>query len=206
MEGVNDIKDFLRYFEEYSQTKKNDTSIERTIEPLNSVSLETNVINKLATTEVVEHVAIPNIIEMSTSVIDIVQEAVSIPQQKEVSIIENDFYKIYRDKAENFNCEISVEGATIDTTTVRLLFITEEWNVFIDGTIDKDGNVSIPIKKMSLFKEGTSGTLKMEVVADNTLFVPWETEFEIKESKKVLVTFNENRQIKDSKAVNVRMK
>jgi hypothetical protein len=139
-------------------------------------------------------------------VTDIV-ERVSIPQARKEEVKEdNNFYKIYRDKGEDFNCEISVEGAAIDSTTVRLLFITEEWNVFIDGTIDQNGNVSIPIKKMNLFKEGTCGTLKMEVVADNTLFVPWETEFEIKESKKVLVTFNENKQIKESKTVNVTMK
>lgn len=200
MDGVNDIKDFLTYFEQYSggvNTNKVTDVPKSTIIEATPAVVDSNI-ETIAVMEDVAAVNIPNA--------DSVLEKVVIPSPAKVAKPDNNFYKIFRDKSEDFNCEISVEGATIDNTTVRLLFITEEWNVFIDGTIDNNGNVSIPIKKMSLFKEGTCGTVKMEVVADNTVFVPWETEFEVKESKKVLVTFNENKQIKESKSVNVTLK
>jgi len=186
---MDDIKDFMEYFNNLvGDTEKVQPQIISTPAPIDTVITETVV----PQTE--------PIIEKNQYIEQIVHKPTVI------EAVDNNFYKIYKDKSENFNCEISVEGATIDSTSVRLLFETEEWNIFIDGEIDQYGNVNIPIKKMSIFKEGTKGRVKMEVIADNTVFVPWEDDFEVKMSKKVSVSFNENKQIADSRSVNVKMK
>lgn len=64
------------------------------------------------------------------------------------------------------------------------------------GEIDRNGKVSIAIKKLNILEEGTRGKIKMEVIAEGTVFTPWEDDFEIKLSKKVTVKFNENKQSK----------
>jgi hypothetical protein len=135
------------------------------------------------------------------------QEQEIVEDVKDIHIESNTgLYKIFRDKEENFTCEIEVDGANLENTNVRLMFETKDWNIFIDGTIDSNGNVKIPIKKMSIFNEGVKGSIRMEVIADNTLFIPWEDEFEVKMSKKVTLKFNENKEVKQNSGVNVRMK
>ena len=106
---------------------------------------------------------------------------------------DNDLYKLYKDKSEVFSCEIELEGANIKDTEVRLLIESDEWNLMFIGEIDKNGKVSIPIKKLPILEEGTKGKIKMEVIAEGTVFVPWEDEFEVKLSKKVMVKFNESK-------------
>jgi hypothetical protein len=61
------------------------------------------------------------------------------------------------------------------------------------GEIDSSGKVTIPIRKLNLFEEGTKGKIKMEVIAEGTVFTPWEDTFEVKMSKKVMVKFNESK-------------
>lgn len=104
----------------------------------------------------------------------------------------NNNYKLYKDKSENFTCEIEIEGADIDNTQVRMIIETKEWNLVFNGDIDKNGKINIPIKKLSLFDEGTVGKIRMEVIADGTVFIPWEDNFEVKMSKRVMVKFNES--------------
>ncbi len=119
----------------------------------------------------------------------------------------NGLYKIYRDKYESFTCELEIDGADIHNTNVRLMFETNDWNIFIDGEIDINGNVEIPIKKMTIFNEGVKGKIRMEVIADNTLFIPWEDDFEVKLSKKVTMKFNESKSVKHKdNNVNIKMK
>jgi hypothetical protein len=108
----------------------------------------------------------------------------------------SDFYKLYADKAETFSCEIELEGANLKDTEVRLVIESDNWNLMFPGEIDRNGKVSIPIKKLNILEEGTRGKIKMEVIAEGTVFTPWEDDFEIKLSKKVMVKFNENKQSK----------
>jgi hypothetical protein len=35
----------------------------------------------------------------------------------------------------------------------------------------------------------------MEVIAEGSVFTPWEQDFEAKRSKKVMVSFNENKKV-----------
>ena len=97
-------------------------------------------------------------------------------------------YKIYLDKNELFEAKITLEGAMLKDTTARLLMQTEQWNLVFEGEIDSGGNVEIPIKRLkSIFSDDVKGNLKLEVVADDTYFIPWSDEFELLRSKSVTV-------------------
>ena len=121
-------------------------------------------------------------------------------QEVEEEIVEkvntDEYYHVFIDKSENFICEIELEGAKLKDTQVRLVLETENWNLLFNGEIDRNGKVNIPIKKLSIFDEGEHGSIKMEVIAEGTVFIPWEQEFEAKRSKKVMVSFNENKKSK----------
>ena len=70
----------------------------------------------------------------------------------------------------------------------------------------KNGKCNIPIRKLGILNEGTVGRIKLEVIAEGTVFVPWEDEFKVKVSKKVSVVVNENkRQSSDSKKSGVKV-
>ena len=120
-----------------------------------------------------------------------------IEDEEEISESNNsDYYKVFNDKAETFSCEIELEGANLKDTQVRLVLESDNWNLMFPGEIDRNGKVTIPIRKLNILEEGSKGTIKMEVIAEGTVFIPWEDDFEVKMSKKVMVKFNENKQSK----------
>lgn len=104
----------------------------------------------------------------------------------------DEFYKLYRDKAEEFVCDIAVEGVSQSDTEVRLIIESEDWTLMFTGEIKK-GKCIIPIKKLNIFNEGQTGNIKLEVNADGNLFTPWEDRFVVKVSKKVTVNVNESK-------------
>ena len=104
-------------------------------------------------------------------------------------------YPVYIDKNENFSCDIEIEGAQLKDTQVRLVLETAEWNLLFNAAIDRNGKVNIPIRKLNILEEGSRGVIKMEVIAEGSVFTPWEQDFEAKRSKKVMVSFNENKKV-----------
>jgi len=106
--------------------------------------------------------------------------------------VEN-FYPLYKDKSENFTCDVMVEGARLIDTKARLILESDDWTLMFEGDIDRNGKCNIPIKKLNIFDEGTKGKIKLEVIADNTVFIPWEDDFKVRMSKKVMVQIHENR-------------
>jgi hypothetical protein len=57
-----------------------------------------------------------------------------------------------------------------------------------NGSISKGGKCEIPIRKLKgLIDEDTTGNIRLEVIAEDTFFTPWETDFEVETSKKVTV-------------------
>jgi hypothetical protein len=110
-----------------------------------------------------------------------------IPEKREnLSSTINNYYPFYRDVEEVFECKVTIEG-TSSNSSARLLLESETWNIIFQGKIKKDGMCSIPIKKLSLFPIGTIGKATLEVIVDDILFTPWENPFRIEESKKVEV-------------------
>jgi hypothetical protein len=109
-------------------------------------------------------------------------------------------YKLYRDRDEIFECKINVEGTSLSNSTARLSIESDQWNIFFLGKIYKDGRCVIPLKKMSLFQEGTIGKARLEIIIDDTIFVPWEDTFVVEGAKKVTV------EIKPQTKVSVNLK
>lgn len=96
-------------------------------------------------------------------------------------------YKIFRDRAETFECRVHVEGSTLSNTKVRLLIESSEWNVYFNGKMTSDGKCVIPLKKMSILSEGLTGKIMLEVTVEDTVFYPWQETFQVQMSKKVRV-------------------
>ena len=97
-------------------------------------------------------------------------------------------YKLYTDKQEIFECNIYLEGASLIQATSRIIVETQDLKLMFEGTIDKDGNCKVPIKKLrGLVSEDTKGTMKLEVIAEDTYFLPWESDFEVDTAKKIKV-------------------
>ena len=105
---------------------------------------------------------------------------------------EKHFFQVYKDKSENFSCDVLVEGAKISETQARLILESDDWTIMFNGEIDNHGKCTIPIKKLNIFEEGTMGKIRLEVIAENTVFIPWEDEFKVKMSKKVMVELHRN--------------
>lgn len=105
----------------------------------------------------------------------------------------DNFYPVYKDKSESFSCDVLVEGAKISETQARLILESDEWTLMFNGDIDRNGKCTIPIKKLNILEEGMQGKIRLEVIAENTVFVPWEDDFKVKVSKKVTVQLTENR-------------
>ena len=97
-------------------------------------------------------------------------------------------YKLFTDKAELFECDIKIEGASLSNSTARLVVETKEYSLMFNGSITSDGKCKVPIKKLKgLIDESNKGNIKLEVIAEDTFFTPWESEFEVQASKKVTV-------------------
>jgi len=117
--------------------------------------------------------------------------------QNESAFVQNveeydDFYKLYQDKNEEFACDIMIEGSSPEETYARIIIESENWSLVFPGEI-RNGKCIVPIKKLNILKEGEIGNIKLEVVAEGNLFVPWENQFKVKLSKKVTVNVNEGK-------------
>ena len=97
-------------------------------------------------------------------------------------------YKLFTDKAELFECSISLQGASLKKSKARLVVETPEYSLLFNGSISKSGKCEIPIKKLKgLIDEDTTGNIRLEVIAEDTFFTPWKSDFEVDASKKVTV-------------------
>lgn len=102
-------------------------------------------------------------------------------------------YTIYLDKEETFECEVSIKNASIKDSSARLIIESEDLNLVFFGTVSKD-TITVPIKSLKkYFTESDSAKIKLEVIVENNLVTPWESELifdsynkvEIKEIKNV---------------------
>ena len=111
-------------------------------------------------------------------------------------------YKLYTDKKEIFECKITLEGASLKDATSRIVVNTSDLKLMFEGTIDNNGNCKIPIRKLrGLLGENDKGTMKLEVIAEDTYFLPWESDFIVDISKKIKVEVKgqQNQPITESK-------
>jgi len=103
-------------------------------------------------------------------------------------------YKLFTDKAELFECDIKIEGASLSNSKARLVVETNDYSLMFNGKISSQGKCEIPIKKLKgLIDESSKGNIRLEVIAEDTYFIPWKSEFEIEASKKVTVEVKSQR-------------
>ena len=97
-------------------------------------------------------------------------------------------YKLYTDKSELFECDIKIDGASLSDSTVRLVVETNDYSLMFNGKISKEGKCEIPIRKLKgLIEESSTVNIRLEVIAEDTYFTPWRSDFKIDASKKVTV-------------------
>ena len=97
-------------------------------------------------------------------------------------------YKLFTDKSELFECDIKLQGASLKKSKARLVVETQDYSLMFNGSISKGGKCEIPIRKLKgLIDEDTTGNIRLEVIAEDTFFTPWQSDFEVETSKKVTV-------------------
>ena len=95
-------------------------------------------------------------------------------------------YKLYTDKQEIFECDIQLEGASLNNSKARLVIETTDLSLLFKGDITSEGKCKIPVKRLKgLLGENSKGTIKLEVIAEDTYFIPWESSFEVDTAKKI---------------------
>ncbi len=101
-------------------------------------------------------------------------------------------YKLYIDKKENFECQLKLEGASLRDAKTRMIVESDNFNLMFDGTIDRSGKCVVPISRLKgLLSEGMKGTMKLEVIAEDTYFQPWESKFTVDTKQKLTVEVKE---------------
>lgn len=97
-------------------------------------------------------------------------------------------YKLFTDKPETFQCSITLQGASLSKSKIRLVVESTDLTLLFEGKIDTKGKCSVPIKKLNgLLNESSKGVMKLEVIAEDTYFTPWKSDFIVETSKKLTV-------------------
>jgi hypothetical protein len=122
-----------------------------------------------------------------------ITEEDTLNESEEIS--PSDDYKLYRDREETFECNISIEGASLATAQARIIIDTSSINLIFYGKLYKDGKCKIPLKKMNMYEEGTRGQIRLEVVVDDTVFTPWESSCVIEGAKRVSVDVKQKKNV-----------
>jgi hypothetical protein len=113
-------------------------------------------------------------------------------------------YKLYTDKSNKFNCNIEVEGTSLAKSQVRLVIESDEMTYMFKGSIQSNGECEVTIPKTKNFlSEGTTGNMRLEVIADDVYFEPWSSDFSVATNKKVTVQIAEQEEDKPKMKVQV---
>jgi len=111
-------------------------------------------------------------------------------------------YTLYTDKKENFECTIKLEGASLKDAKTRMIVHTDDLNLMFEGTINKSGKCKIPISRMKgLLSEQVTGLMKLEVIAEDTYFQPWESKFTVDAQKKLTVEVKSQKESKKPRMI-----
>jgi hypothetical protein len=96
-------------------------------------------------------------------------------------------FKLYTDKNNTFKCKIVVEGANEETSIARLIIEGESHDLMFEGRL-KDQICEVNIGKFKNFDNfKAKGQVRLEVIADDTYFIPWKSEYILEQSRVVTV-------------------
>ena len=101
-------------------------------------------------------------------------------------------YKLYTDRNENFECEVSVKNASLKGSIARLIVESpNNISLIFNGKIEGEKCI-VPIHRLKgILDENTQGKMHLEVVVEDTYFKPWESSFVVEEHTSVKVKVNE---------------
>ncbi len=95
-------------------------------------------------------------------------------------------YTITLDTAKNFECTLKIQGASLNKSKVNLVIESNDMDIRCRGTITEKGKVIIPVKKLKgILEENTKGKMYLEVIAEDSYFTPYKTDYITEVSKKV---------------------
>jgi HSP90 family molecular chaperone len=108
------------------------------------------------------------------------------------------------DKEETFECEVSIKNASIKDSSARLIIESEDLNLVFFGTVSKD-TITVPIKSLKkYFTESDNAKIKLEVIVENNLVTPWESELIFDSYNKVEI--KEIKNIKSKPLIEIKVK
>lgn len=99
-------------------------------------------------------------------------------------------YTIYLDKDETFECEATIRNASYKNSSARLIVEGEDTTIVFVGTVEKN-KIRVPIKSATinkLFTESDSAKIKLEVIVENTIVQPWNSDVTFDKYNKVEIT------------------
>lgn len=95
-------------------------------------------------------------------------------------------YIITLDTAKNFECTLKIQGASLNKSKVNLVIESNDMDIRCRGTITEKGKVNIPVKKLKgILEENSKGKMYLEVIAEDSYFTPYKTDYITEVSKKV---------------------
>lgn len=113
-------------------------------------------------------------------------------------------YTIYLDKEEFFECTVSIKNASIKDSSARLIIESEDLNLVFFGSI-KDDTITVPIKSLKkYFTENDTAKIKLEVIVENNLLTPWESDLIFDSYNKVEI--KEIKNIKSKPLIEIKVK
>jgi hypothetical protein len=101
-------------------------------------------------------------------------------------------YKLYTDRNENFECEVSVKNASLKGSLARLVVESaDNINLIFNGRIEGEKCI-VPVRRLKgILDENSRGKMHLELVVEDTYFKPWESDFVVEEHTSVKVKVNE---------------
>ena len=104
-------------------------------------------------------------------------------------------YKLFLDKNNLFECDIQLQGASIKNSFARIIIEGKEHSYVFKGEIDQNGHCSVEMNKLKdIFENNETGSIKLEVIADDVYFSPWGDSFQTDLSKKIDVVVKEQEE------------
>lgn len=105
-------------------------------------------------------------------------------------------YKLFLDKNNLFECDIQLQGASLKSSFARIIVEGKDHSYVFNGEIDQNGHCSVELNKLKdIFENNETGTIKLEVVADDVYFNPWSDSFQTDLSKRIDVVVKEQEEV-----------
>ena len=105
--------------------------------------------------------------------------------------------KLYTDKSEIFECNVSLEGASIKNSKLRAILKFDDKNLMVECKINSNGKAKIVFPKLkNISEEGEVGKMELEVIAEDAYFQPYEETFKVETSKKATVEVLNKKSLK----------